>query len=221
MAIGSARLAGKKNSSAVFVETFGNQKLWAARLAPMIEAALSMAKVQFAHNRWANETLLEFLESMPVEKYSATPCSGNGPIGATVAHLILVQQSWISWLNGSMSFADAIAVARKTGQLDAAAAHAQWEEIDQLTTDYLDGLTDEAFVMERAFTLPSGVSGSLPLWEMLLQLTSHGVHTRGQIVSAIRSTGEKPPEVGFLRFCLTTKQQSIAPEAPEEDEPAN
>jgi uncharacterized damage-inducible protein DinB len=45
---------------------------------------------------------------------------------------------------------------------------------------------------------------------MLLQVSSHGVHTRGQIVSAIRATGAKPPEVSFLQFCLKTKQASLA-----------
>lgn len=185
----------------------------------MIEAALSMAKVQFAHNRWANANLLGFLKTIPAAQYQEAPCSGNGPIGATVAHLVLVQQSWISWLDGSLSLPDAFAVTRNGGELkDAAAAHERWTEVDAQTTDYLDSLTDEAFVTERAFSMPNGFSSSLPLWEMLLQLTSHGVHTRGQIVSAVRATGTKPPEVSFLNFCLATKQESIAEDAAEDEE---
>jgi uncharacterized damage-inducible protein DinB len=175
----------------------------------MIEAALSMAKVQFAHNRWANENLLAFLKTMPAEHYTATPCSGNGSIAATVAHLILVQASWITWLSGSASLEEAIGIVRKTGDLpDAAAALERWEEVDEQTSAYLDTLTDEAFVTERTFSFPGGTPSSLPLWEMLLQLTSHGVHTRGQIISAIRSTGVKPPEVSFLRFCLKIREET-------------
>jgi len=185
----------------------------------MIEAALSMAKVQFAHNRWANEHLLSFLKSLPAEQYAQTPCSGNGPIGATVAHLILVQKSWLTWLKGDKSLADAIAIVRQSASLeDAAAAHKEWTAVDDLTNAYLDDLTDEAFVTERSFSLPGAPApSSLPLWEMLLQLTSHGVHTRAQVISAIRSTGVKPPEVSFLRFCLETRQASVAPEETDDE----
>ncbi len=169
-----------------------------------------MAKVQFAHNRWANENLLEFLKSMPAEQYQNAPCSGNGSLAATVAHLILVQQSWIGWLDGSLSLPESFEVVKKVEELkDAEAADARWTEVDRQTSVFLDSLTDEAFVTERPFSVP-GVTSALPVWEMLLQVSSHGVHTRGQIVSAIRATGAKPPEVSFLQFCLKTKQASLA-----------
>ena len=175
----------------------------------MIEAALSMAKVQFAHNRWANDMLLESLKALPAEHYSGTPCSGNGSIAATVSHLILVQESWIAFLGGSATLEQAIAIVRKTGDLpDAESALARWHKIDEQTTAYLETLTDEAFVTERSFTLPNGLSSSLPLWQMLLQLSTHGVHTRGQIVSAVRSTGAKPAEVSFFGFCMKTRAES-------------
>ncbi len=183
----------------------------------MIEAALSMARVQFAHNRWANEILLNSLASMPPEQYSATPCSGNGSIAATTAHLVLVQQSWIAYLSGAAKLEEAFAMVRKGGELpDVAAVHARWTQVDEETGDYLDELTDEAFVTEKSFTVPGGVSSSLPLWQMLLQVSSHGVHTRGQIISAIRSTGAKPPEVSFLNFCMTVRADS---DVVVEDEP--
>jgi uncharacterized damage-inducible protein DinB len=92
---------------------------------------------------------------------------------------------------------------------DAEAADARWTEVDRQTSVFLDSLTDEAFVTERPFSVP-GVTSALPVWEMFLQVSSHGVHTRGQIVSAIRATGAKPPEVSFLQFCLKTKQASLA-----------
>ncbi len=177
----------------------------------MIEAALSMAKVQFAHNRWANESLLEFLQTMPAEHYTSAACSGNGPIGGTVAHLILVQESWVTYLSGAATLEQAIAMVRQNADLpNAAAAHARWQKVDEQTTAFLDTLTDEAFVTELSFTIPNGPTSSLPLWQMLLQLSGHGVHTRGQIISAIRATGVKPPEVSFLRFCMQTRQESIA-----------
>lgn len=185
----------------------------------MIEAALSMAKVQFAHNHWANEVLLEALKALSPEQYASTPCSGNGTIGATVAHLIVVQQSWISWLNGSLELPAAFAVVKTASELKTVAdVEDRWLIVDEDTSDYLESLTDEDFVTERSFTLPSGAS-SLPLWEMLLQVTSHGVHTRGQIVSAMRTLGGKPPEVSFLSFCMQRKQESAVTVGPEiEDE---
>ena len=168
-----------------------------------------MAKVQFAHNRWANDMLLESLKAMPPEQYSATPCSGNGSIAATVAHLILVQESWIAFLSGSATLEQAIAIVSKTGNLPSAeAALERWRKTDEQTSAYLETLTDEAFVTERSFSLPNGFSSSLPIWQMLLQLSTHGVHTRGQIVSAVRSTGAKPAEVSFFGFCMKTRAES-------------
>ena len=187
----------------------------AARLLAMIEAALSMAKVQFAHNNWANESLLNSLQTMPAEQYEKTPCSGNGSIGTTVAHLVLVHQSWLEWLRGAVPLQEAFAITTKTSEVATAeAALARWQHVSEITEEFVDGLTPEDFVTQRPFAIPGGLSSSLPLWEMLLQVTSHGVHTRGQIVSAIRSTGAKPAEVSFLQFCLKTKQESVA-----EDEP--
>ena len=187
----------------------------AARLLAMIEAALSMAKVQFAHNNWANESLLNSLQMMSAEQYEKTPCSGNGSIGATVAHLVLVHQSWLEWLRGAVPLQEAFAMTQKSAELDTpAAALTRWQYVSEITEEFLEGLTPEDFVTERPFVIPGGLSSSLPLWEMLLQVTSHGVHTRGQIVSAIRSTGAKPAEVSFLQFCLKTRQDSVV-----EDEP--
>ena len=187
----------------------------AARLLAMIEAALSMAKVQFAHNNWANESLLTSLQTMSAEQYEKTPCSGNGSIGTTVAHLVLVHQSWMAWLSGSLPLDEAFALTKETASLNtAAAALERWQHVSDTTADFIEDLTPEDFVTERTFVIPGGLSSSLPLWEMLLQVTSHGVHTRGQIVSAIRSTGATPAEVSFLQFCLKTKQDSMV-----EDEP--
>lgn len=185
----------------------------------MIEAALSMAKVQFAHNNWANESLLTFLQAISPDVYEKTPCSGNGPIGATVAHLVLVQQSWIAWLAGELPLGEAFALTRDSSKLTTPAAVLErWQQVSDATGDFIEGLTPEDFVTQRPFTVPGGMSSSLPLWEMLLQVSSHGVHTRGQIISAIRSTGAKPPEVSFLWFCLKTKQESVAEDEPPVDE---
>jgi len=177
----------------------------------MIEAALSMAKVQFAHNRWANELLLDSLKDLPQEQFRAAACSGNGSIGATAAHLVLVHQSWTAWLSGSATLQEAFSIVKKADELpDAESVRKRWSEVDESSTAYVDGLTEEAFVTERVFSLPNGTQSSLPLWQMLLQLTSHGVHTRGQIVSALRQVGVKPVEVSFIQFCMQTRQAAVA-----------
>ena len=139
-----------------------------------------MAKVQFAHTNWANESLLNSLQSMPAEQYEQTPCSGNGSIGTTVAHLLLVQHSWIAWLSGSLPLSEAFAIVKDTELLKTpAAALERWQDISEMTEEFMDGLTPEAFVTERPFTLPDGRATSLPLWEMLLQVTSPWRPTHG------------------------------------------
>jgi uncharacterized damage-inducible protein DinB len=116
----------------------------------MIEAALSMAKVQFAHNNWANESLLNSLQTMSAEQYEKTPCSGNGSIGATVAHLVLVHQSWLEWLGGSLPLNEAFLLPSQTASLSTpAAALERWQHVSEITGDFIDGLTAEDFVTER------------------------------------------------------------------------
>ena len=167
---------------------------------------LELVKTYYAYNSWAAAKLLDSLEQLNPQELAAPGCSGHGSIRDTLAHFMTTQFGWFSWFDGSFTVSEAYAVRIPGDSIDTIAkARDRWLPIDKQATDCVNGLSEEKLRDIWSWALPTGGSGSLPLWEALVHVANHGTHTRAQIVAAIRRAGHDAPNIDFLNYSLTVR----------------
>lgn len=160
----------------------------------------------YRYNSWATEKLLDTMEQLSPDEYTAPGCSGHGSIRETFAHLIATQHGWFSWYDGSMTVAEAIRQTIPGEEIPTVAlARDRWTQIARQTDAYIATLTEERVTGTIAWSLPNGMSGETILWKMLLHTANHGTHTRAQIVAAIRRLGHNPGNIDLLNLVLANK----------------
>ncbi|WP_243314483.1 DinB family protein [Geothrix paludis] len=160
---------------------------------------LDVIKTSYAYDTWATVRVLDALEGLSDEEYSAPECSGNGSIRDTLAHLLSCQWGWLSWLDGSQSLEEAYGLTLPGEAIPTVAqARARWTAIDRQTHAFVDALTDADLAASCTWTGLDGFSDAAPLWKLLLHVANHGTHTRAQIVAGIRRVGADPGDIDLL-----------------------
>ena len=164
---------------------------------------LELIQALFRYNSRSTAQLLDAVERLTPDEYTAPGCSGHGSIRDTLAHLLAVEWGWIAELDGSMTSAEAEAL-DVTGEEVASLAEARrrWAEIDAQTGRCVAGLSEAALQAGWTLDVPGGAAFTLPYWQVLLHVANHGTHTRAQIVAAIRRAGHAPGSYEFVRFAL-------------------
>ena len=164
---------------------------------------LDAVKSLYHYNTWATERLFDNLKQLSEQEYSASGCSGHGSIKDTLAHCLTSQWGWLSWLDGSMTVAEAMS-ARLTDNDLASLENVgkKWNSIDSQTGKYIDSLTDEKARAIHEVITPDGQRYTPLLGELLLHLANHGTHHRAQIIAAIRRAGYSPGSYDLLHQLL-------------------
>jgi uncharacterized damage-inducible protein DinB len=164
---------------------------------------LAVLRTLFRYSSRSTTRLLDAIERLTPEEYVAPGCSGHGSIRDTLAHLLAVEWSWISELDGSMTPAEAEGLTLTGAEISSVAeARRRWVEIDAQTTRCLTVLSEEALLTGWTSYLPGGSTFTLPYWQVLLHVANHGTHTRAQIVAAIRRAGHAPGSYELVGFAI-------------------
>jgi uncharacterized damage-inducible protein DinB len=163
---------------------------------------LELIQTYYKYNSWATDRLLASCEQLTPDEYNAPGCSGNGSVGETLSHLILVQQGWLAWFEKKLELRDAVKImtTEKLATLDE--AKTRWSLVDNQTNQFINSLTNEQLEEIRNFTRLNGKQESKPLWKLMMHTANHGTHTRAQVVAAIRRAGHAPENVDLLNYVL-------------------
>jgi uncharacterized damage-inducible protein DinB len=164
---------------------------------------LELIKTYYKYNSWATDRTLDSCEQLSTEEYNVPGCSGNGSVGGTLSHLILVQQGWLAWFEGKLDLREAVKImdSEPFGTLEE--ARARWKIVDEETNQFINSLTDNSINEIRSFTRMSGKHEAHPFWKLLMHEANHGTHTRGQIIASIRRFGHEPANLDFLNYVMT------------------
>jgi uncharacterized damage-inducible protein DinB len=167
---------------------------------------LDVIKYFYHYNRWATELLLDALEGLSPDEYTADGTSGNGSIRDTLAHLLSVQYGWTSWFEEKITIAQATQKLLTGEEIPTVAdARRRWVPIAEQTDAYIATLSEEQLEGCITSTLPNDTTVEFVRWHLLLHLANHGTHTRAQIVAAIRRAGHDPGSVEMLAFAMRRK----------------
>jgi uncharacterized damage-inducible protein DinB len=136
-----------------------------------------------AHSVWANEQWISFL---------ADRFSFDEFLMKRMAHILLGEGAWFQRVGGQEPDPD---IWRLMSVVELREMH---ETHKNIYDECLRGSLDRIIAYKR-FT---GEEYQSPVADILLHLTLHGAHHRGQMATYVSSTGTKPINTDFVQWCL-------------------
>jgi uncharacterized damage-inducible protein DinB len=136
-----------------------------------------------AHTVWANSEWITFVDSnFPLDEYLLTRLS----------HILLGEQAWFERIAGVTVDRDVWRTMTVPQLRQMQAEHTAIYQ--QLLADDLDRLT--------AYQRFTGEEYQSPVSDILLHLTLHGAHHRGQMATYVSKQGKPPINTDFIQYCL-------------------
>ena len=135
------------------------------------------------HCTWANEAWIDFIAStVPTDEY----------LLQRMSHILLGEQAWFQRLDGSdpdRNIWNVMAIPQLRDKQ---------KEHERVYAESLNG--DLGRVIK--YTRFTGEPYQSPVSDILLHLTLHGTHHRGQMAINVSGKGLKPVNTDFIQFCL-------------------
>jgi uncharacterized damage-inducible protein DinB len=154
---------------------------------------ISVLGVLFAHNTWANLTLLEFCEGLSAAQLDATAPGGFGSIRATLLHFVYGEVDYVNLATGKWP---ALPLPRdEFPGCDILKEAVRWagDELHQLAQATR---ADTIVHVER----PAEPIYEYPLAGLLVQVLNHATEHRTQIAATITQLGIEPPSLSGWRY---------------------
>lgn len=137
------------------------------------------------YDLWANHRSLDSLE----------PLGAAGDKGKLlIAHIASAKFNWRDRIEGRalrQGFFPEWTFAECRAKHDQ--AHAEWNE-------YLAGMSDADLLRPITYRNLKGIEATRTLQQILVQLTLHGPHHRGQVASIVRAAGFEPASTDYILY---------------------
>lgn len=144
----------------------------------------------FAENRTIWD---EYIGPLSDEQFTENVAYSHGSVRNQVVHLMSVDDTWFSGLGG-VAIPDAL---DPDGLVDRDRIRAQWDAVEARMRDYLSTLRDET-LLEKPFA--EGEDKDLILWQVLLQVGTHGTDHRAQILRLLNDLGVKTVSQDYIFY---------------------
>jgi|SRR5438309_6198439 len=141
------------------------------------------------------------------EQFAQNVAYSHGSIRNQVVHLMSVDETWFSGLRG-VEIPDALDPATF---VDRNSIRKQWDAIEGRMRDYLADLRDDA-LFERPFA--EGEDKDLIVWQVLLQVGTHGTDHRAQLLRLLNDLGVKTVSQDYIFYAYdhpVEQQQASSP----------
>jgi uncharacterized damage-inducible protein DinB len=137
------------------------------------------------YNAWANARAIASIRTVPGENPKALD---------PLSHLLIAERFWLHRIQGLPNPEGAWA----TMPLDECEAYAI--ETQSRFEAFLDGVTEGHLAGTIHYRNLKGDPFDTPLRDILTHLYTHGVHHRGQVLSAVRAEGGEPLTLDYIAF---------------------
>ena len=142
-------------------------------------------KKLFEYDYWANEKVLDSLESMTFPPDEAVK---------KISHILMAKATWLSRIT-TLEYAPDL-----NRELTLAECRKLNGEFKTKLGTFLAGLPDGKLSEKISYKNTKGASFESLLSDILAQLITHGPYHRGQIASLIKKAGGTPPATDFILF---------------------
>lgn len=133
------------------------------------------------YNLWANQTMVGWLKTHPVEKLNEEIASSFNTVYATLEHIFKVQDFWVKMIQGKEY--DFSETQYSIEEL--------FEKLIQNSIELKDFVSDldEYELQEKMEIVTPWFTSNQPRYELIQQIVTHGTYHRGQIVTIGRNVG--------------------------------
>lgn len=146
-----------------------------------------------AYNAWANERVLGWCADVPEEAFDRPFLLGAGSLRATLHHIADAEQVWLDRWRGTPSKPEPMPAGLGRREI---VAHLT--RLHEQRTQFLAPLDDGALCEKLVYANSRGETYSHRLVDLLLHVSSHGVHHRAQALNMLRVLGAKVGMIDYL-----------------------
>ena len=146
----------------------------------------------FEWDAWSNRAALESIRTATDGEGGAAAVGSLPRALRIAAHLVGAMRLWLDRLHGNPPSMD---VWPTLSIVECAAAFA---EVDQSWREYLSRLTDTELGRRVSYVNSKGERWENSVRDILLHVTHHGSHHRGQIALLVRDSGSAPAYTDYI-----------------------
>jgi uncharacterized damage-inducible protein DinB len=157
----------------------------------------------FDYNDWANRQILDVVDGIPPEQFTALTTITWRNLRDTLVHIYDVERSWRERIRG----ADRAVWDSELPVQDfptPAKLREAWDRDMAVTREWLSALDDAAV----AAVADLGERDRFPLWITLVHIVTHGIEQRRDAATLLRNYGHTVPDLEFLWYADTLGGQA-------------
>lgn len=157
---------------------------------------LTLIQQLYDYNRWANERFLVACERLTLEQWSRPLGHSWGTVHGVMTHMYAAETIWLARWNGTSP-----KVIQQEAEFSTFAdLERAWVQLELELGQFVSGLTEKDLAREITYTNSKGLTYTESLGPLLLHLTNHCTHHRGELAVMLTVLGVPHPEDEFLIF---------------------
>jgi len=159
---------------------------------------LELVRAMYEYNEWANDVILEACAPISEEQLRGKQTISHDSISTLLVHIVGAQVFWLARWKGEpfpcfpqVGEGPVLPTMRESF----AAYHSELR-------DYIGGVTDAR--LDEMIPLPEWADRmrgkSLTLWQVMMQISEHGIHHRAEIQSALTALGHPVQDLDYILY---------------------
>jgi uncharacterized damage-inducible protein DinB len=164
---------------------------------------ISELRLLYDYSYWATGRILEAVERLGPERFTAIQGHGCGSLQSTLVHMLSAEWIWRTRCQEGVS---------PTAMLDPrdfptlAALRERWATEEAAMRGYLAQLDDEALRQQVGYARTGGQRCEDVLWHLLLHTVNHGTQHRAEVAAMLTEHGHSPGDVDLIIFLRERSQ---------------
>lgn len=151
-------------------------------------------RYQLDFTTWATERMLDAATKLTPEELTHDFKTSDKTILGTLTHDYRAERIWLNRMYGKgLNF-------RVDGDDTLTALQTNWPTVRTGWSDWARSLTEEITASDLIYSDLKGNTWTQPVWAIVLHVTNHSSHHRGQAVGFIRALGHTPPNVDLIAY---------------------
>ena len=150
----------------------------------------------FRYNDWANRRLLNALQAVTPEQFTAAANYSHGGLCGTLTHALLAEVVWRRRLQGQ----PILPLPQPEDFPTPAALIERWSAEQALLQEYLDALPEDGPDAIFTYQTLRGDRFENVVWEILLHVLNHGTQHRAEAAVMLTDLGHSPGDVDLTIF---------------------
>jgi uncharacterized damage-inducible protein DinB len=155
-----------------------------------------------AYNVWANEQLLKFILTLPVDLHTKEVASSFNSLLKTILHMWDAESIW--WQRMRLSEKIIRPSENFAGQMEEAVLALLQQS--RLWQEWTNAAQEHMITHEFIYLNSKREQFKQPVYQVILQVCNHATYHRGQLVNMLRQLGiEKIPQTDYVVFSRKSK----------------